>query len=625
MAANRRSLLVKNKFRFVIGTAFVLSFLCPIARSATVTFTLATPGTYNMIDITTSVVTDSSLIGTLSDSETPNATGSFAATINSIVDPATHQISAPTLTFVEQTPGAIALSPMTFHVQKSIIIPVVDETVQTSTLLATPKTPSPPTTLTPASGGFTFPMTSTQLIINQGTITASGTTSYNQDCATSPITTSMESGDGTLTFNKTTDTLSTVVYTMNLRVPVAFNKTITTGTISVPIVGNINYSVGMSGTGTMDANSGSFTQNFTSAYWDTATSAGLQGGNGTWSTSNAFWSNVTTSSGANALYPWTADGGNLNAYFNAGGTSAIAVSGTVAAKSLTFSTTGNSFTGGTIAVGSGGITAYQSTSINSALSIAAAQSWNVSSSRTLAVGGNISAGPNVLTLKGAGTTSLSGTNSFGMLKIGDAASGNLIVAGGATSVSSGFDIVYGTAYLNGGTLAVSGISHSGSNSATFNFNGGTLQAKADNANFMSGLTAAYVRENGAKIDTQNFDVSIGQALSHGGASATDGGLLKTGGGTLTLAGALAYTGGTTISGGAIVIDNHLTTTLHAISGSGDLYVASGSTLKATSINVNALAIGTTPLAAAVPEPATMLLLAIAGIFGGFAIRRSRRG
>jgi autotransporter-associated beta strand protein len=375
----------------------------------------------------------------------------------------------------------------------------------------------------------------------------------------------------------------------------------------------------------MDANSGSFTQNFTSAYWDTATSAGLQGGNGTWSTSNAFWSNVTTSSGANALYPWTADGGNLNAYFNAGGTSAIAVSGTVAAKSLTFSTTGNSFTGGTIAVGSGGITAYQSTSINSALSIAAAQSWNVSSSRTLAVGGNISAGPNVLTLKGAGTTSLSGTNSFGMLKIGDAASGNLIVAGGATSVSSGFDIVYGTAYLNGGTLAVSGISHSGSNSATFNFNGGTLQAKADNANFMSGLTAAYVRENGAKIDTQNFDVSIGQALSHGGASATDGGLLKTGGGTLTLAGALAYTGGTTISGGAIVIDNHLTTTLHAISGSGDLYVASGSTLKATSINVNALAIGTTPLAAAVPEPATMLLLAIAGIFGGFAIRRSRRG
>jgi hypothetical protein len=53
------------------------------------------------------------------------------------------------------------------------------------------------------------------------------------------------------------------------------------------------------------------------------------------------------------------------------------------------------------------------------------------------------------------------------------------------------------------------------------------------------LTRANIRNNGAKIDTAGFNITIGQALQHSaisGDNATDGGLTKNGAGTLTLGG-----------------------------------------------------------------------------------------
>jgi autotransporter-associated beta strand protein len=298
----------------------------------------------------------------------------------------------------------------------------------------------------------------------------------------------------------------------------------------------------------------------------------------------------------------------------------------VSANSLNIGGTGYTFSGGAIAVGSGGITAAQSTSISSNITLGANQIWSAALTKTLTVGGNISGGTYALTVKGGGTTALGGTNSLNSLKVGDAAGiGSLTVAGGATAVGNSFDLASGTVNLNGGALAVGGVSHSvGTALATFNFNGGTLQATAAKSNFMAGLSNAYVREGGAKIDTQNFDISIGQALAHAGSAATDGGLLKTGGGKLTLTGAISYTGNTTIAEGALAIDNHQTTTLTTISGAGNLSIGSGSTLNAKSIDVNTLSIGSTGGAAAVPEPASMILLATAGILGGFALMRSHR-
>ena len=103
--------------------------------------------------------------------------------------------------------------------------------------------------------------------------------------------------------------------------------------------------------------------------------------------------------------------------------------------------------------------------------------------------------------------------------------------------------------LNGGTLAVGYVSN-GAGTANFNFNGGTLRASGSNASFMTGLSNAYIQGGGATIDSQAYNITIGQALLTSGG--TDGGLTKLGAGTLTLSGANTYVGGTTINGGTLV-------------------------------------------------------------------------
>jgi len=111
--------------------------------------------------------------------------------------------------------------------------------------------------------------------------------------------------------------------------------------------------------------------------------------------------------------------------------------------------------------------------------------------------------------------------------------------------------------LNGGTLTVPQITASVSTgSSLFNFNGGTLAPTANNATFVQGLTRANIRNNGAKIDTAGFNVTIGQALQHSaisGDNATDGGLTKNGAGILTLSGTNTYTGATTINAGTVAL------------------------------------------------------------------------
>ena len=110
-----------------------------------------------------------------------------------------------------------------------------------------------------------------------------------------------------------------------------------------------------------------------------------------------------------------------------------------------------------------------------------------------------------------------------------------------------------TVNLNGGTLAVGGVNEnysgqSASGMATFNFNGGLLRATASNAAFMQGLDFAYVQSGGAPIDTQGYNITVGQQLQTG-TTGIDGGLTKYGAGTLTLLASNTYTGPTTAYGG----------------------------------------------------------------------------
>ncbi len=106
--------------------------------------------------------------------------------------------------------------------------------------------------------------------------------------------------------------------------------------------------------------------------------------------------------------------------------------------------------------------------------------------------------------------------------------------------------------LNGGILTVPQIQYAAtSGSGTFNFNGGTLKPTASSTTFMQGLSSAVVMAGGAKIDTTNFNIAIGNALTDGGGG---GGLTKTGNGTLTLAGGYTYSGPTVVLRGALSLD-----------------------------------------------------------------------
>ncbi len=142
----------------------------------------------------------------------------------------------------------------------------------------------------------------------------------------------------------------------------------------------------------------------------------------------------------------------------------------------------------------------------------------------------------------------------------------------------------GEVNLNGGVIEVNRIAKptAADRLATFNFNGGTLVARESRTDFMTGLTRANVRDGGAFIDTNGFNVTIGQALLHsniGGDAAIDGGLTKLGAGTLTLSGVNTYTGATLIDGGTLALGGG-----GSIANSSTITVGTGATLDVSAVS-----------------------------------------
>ncbi|MEO5913180.1 MAG: autotransporter-associated beta strand repeat-containing protein [Luteolibacter sp.] len=173
----------------------------------------------------------------------------------------------------------------------------------------------------------------------------------------------------------------------------------------------------------------------------------------------------------------------------------------------------------------------------------------------------------VVSVAGPGTVNLSG----GSVDIAGPAGVNF----GSTTGSTGTGILN----LDGGTLftqKISKIATAAGSSAVFNFNGGTLKARGDNAAFMTGLDTANVHNGSALIDTNGANVTIAQALVHStlaGANAKDGGLAKSGNGTLTLGNANTYTGDTQVQAGELVLGTA------SLNDSATVRIASGATLK----------------------------------------------
>lgn len=130
---------------------------------------------------------------------------------------------------------------------------------------------------------------------------------------------------------------------------------------------------------------------------------------------------------------------------------------------------------------------------------------------------------------------------------GDPACGNLWFGYGTSTVN-----------LNGGTISLFGVKNNGpKDGSTFNFNGGTLQAVADNdASFLTpmGSMKFYVKQSGAVFDTNGHNVTVSAKLEQGtGEGDAEGGLTKKGEGTLTLTQGPTYTGPTTVEAGTLVL------------------------------------------------------------------------
>jgi autotransporter-associated beta strand protein len=205
---------------------------------------------------------------------------------------------------------------------------------------------------------------------------------------------------------------------------------------------------------------------------------------------------------------------------------------------------------------------------------------------TLAVGNrNMVPIPVVFNLSGSGELS-AGTVVVAAANAGGQSSGAVTQTGGTATVGSlilaqrGTDTATRSATYNldGGTLTVGTISttsNATNNSSIFNFNGGKLQASKSTATFMQGLTKANVKAGGAKIDTNGFDVTLGQALLRDSGLSTNDksdSFTKSGTGDLTLT-----SNGNTFTGKTTVLAGKLILATGAVLASDSIEVAGGAT------------------------------------------------
>ena len=244
-------------------------------------------------------------------------------------------------------------------------------------------------------------------------------------------------------------------------------------------------------------------------------------------TANVGLVNVGTTAGVNAVL--SIEGGTLNASKNTN--PSIAVGAVANSRGFIRMTSGTITTGSEFHLGRGtGAFAAMSLLDGSVTSA----SWVVvgfnndrailnqsggtiqitANRMTIGAGGGGSIG--VYNASGTGTFTATGgnggmfvgENGLGILNVSGSANVNLGVSGLTLGQAASGN---GTVNLLGGTITTNRVGK-GTGTGTFNFNGGILKANAINATFMTGLTNAFVYGGGANIDSDGFDITIGQAL-----------------------------------------------------------------------------------------------------------------
>jgi len=158
--------------------------------------------------------------------------------------------------------------------------------------------------------------------------------------------------------------------------------------------------------------------------------------------------------------------------------------------------------------------------------------------------------------EGNGTLNISGgtwNQLSGGIIVGDHANLNWTGRGdvyqtGGTVNTDAILLQQGAYNLNGGVLVTDAVADtSASGNGVFNFSGGTLRARVNQADFIMADTVE-IKSGGATIDTVANEVWINKAITG------VGGLTKKGSGLLKLAGANTYAGSTTVQDGTLRIE-----------------------------------------------------------------------
>jgi autotransporter-associated beta strand protein len=261
--------------------------------------------------------------------------------------------------------------------------------------------------------------------------------------------------------------------------------------------------------------------------WDTQTTAGHQGGNGTWDSTGT---NVDWSDGdGTTLTAWPAGSTDKTAAFATDSGNAswnISVTGNPTPLAIDFgdengySTDPYTLSGGTLGVGTGGITAYYSGAISAPVTLRGAQTWDAETGATLTVGGNINTSGYSLAFSGNGTTYVSGNIS---------GNGSLTQQGGGATYLAGTVTTTGGVVQNGtGSLTLLG---SGSALGPVSINQGTLVVGNGTTTTTSATSTSTAIGNGTTLDVKSGTYTMpGVSVGH---DSQVGFIMLEGAGTLT--------------------------------------------------------------------------------------------
>ena len=315
----------------------------------------------------------------------------------------------------------------------------------------------------------------------------------------------------------------------------ATNFTVTSGTLSAASDTALTLTVTSQNLGLSPANE----------YWLGGFSAGanvwaLSNGtaNSNWTTDQAGMQPTSLVPGTNTTVTLSANGATNQGSMTLGANMSIA--GLVANDTTAVMV----LNGGNLTIGAGGITINNSAgspnlTLATNLTLGAAQTWQNASASPLLVTGNVTNGGNLLTVEGAGNTTISGV-------IGSGA-GGLTQAGAGTLILTAANTYTGATTITSGTLQLG--------------NGGTTGSLSTASNIAVDGTLAFDRSNAVSQGTDFTASAINGA----------GSLAQLGAGTTTLSALNTYGGGTIVAAGT------LTLTGFGTFGNGGLLTVSGGT------------------------------------------------